>query len=152
MTAEIKKLDPTGRKILNILQHQGRLSFSQIGQQVGLTGPAVAERVRRMEMDGLIQGYHARIDPDAAGLPIRAFIRLRTTPERYDRLLAALQNVPEVLECHHVTGEDAFYLRVAAATMGALESVIARLSPFGTTATAMILSTPLQRQPPIEET
>jgi Lrp/AsnC family transcriptional regulator, leucine-responsive regulatory protein len=149
MTGEIKQLDSTGRKILSLLQQQARLPFSQIGQQIGLSGPAVAERVRRMEEDGLIKGYHAEIDPDAAGLPIRAFIRLQTSPERYPRLIKTLEEIPEVLEANHVTGEDAFYLRVAAESMEALEQVIGRLSPFGSTSTAMILSTPINRGLPI---
>ena len=149
MTGTIITLDATGRKILSLLQRQARLAFSEIGRQVGLSGPAVAERVRRMEEDGIISGYHAEINADAAGLPIRAFIRLTTPPQRYEQLTRTLQAIPEVLEAHHVTGEDAFYLRVAAPSMDALEQVIGRLSPFGSTSTAMILSTPVKRDMPI---
>lgn len=146
MSAEIERLDRTGRLILQILQTEGRLPFSQVGQKVGLTGPAVAERVRRMEEQGLIRGYHAEVDQTQVGFPIRAFIRLRTSPERYTRLLAVLKGLPEILECHHVTGEDAFVIRVSAASMESLEQIIARLSPFGETSTAVVLSTPLQRE------
>ena len=145
MTGTIEKLDATGRKILMLLQQQARLSFSEIGRQVGLSGPAVAERVKHIEEEGIIRGYHAEIDADAAGLPIRAFIRLNTPPQRYAHLIQLLESMPEILEASHVTGEDAFILRVAAANMESLEQVIARLSPFGNTSTAMILSTPVKR-------
>lgn len=151
MTLGIKTLDRAGRQILAALQKEARLTFSQLGRQVGLTGPAVAERVRRMEEAGLIRGYHAELDPEQAGLVVQAFIRLRTTPERYPRLLALLDTLPQVIEAHHVTGEDAFYLRVAARSTAELEQVIDRFSPFGATATAVILSTPLRRSLPIEE-
>lgn len=147
----IKSLDRAGQQILAALQKEARLTFSKIGRHVGLTGPAVAERVRRMEESGLIRGYHAEIDPHQAGLTVQAFIRLRTPPERYERLLSTLESLPQVIECHHVTGEDAFYLRISAPSTAALEQVIARLSRFGPTATAVILSTPLRRDLPLEE-
>jgi Lrp/AsnC family leucine-responsive transcriptional regulator len=145
----IKPLDRVGQKIITALVQDARLPFREIGRQVGLTGPAVAERVRQMEDTGLIRGYHAEIDPQQAGCAVQAFIRLRTAPEHYPRLLKLLDALPDVIECHHVTGEDAFYLRVAAQSTSALEQVIARLSPFGATATAIILSTPLQRSAPV---
>ena len=146
MTDEIKKLDRTGRLILRALQEDARQPFSQIGRGVGLTGPAVAERVKRMQEEGLIRGYHVDLNPDKAGLPIRAFIRLRTPPERYKRVLAILKELPSVLECHHVTGDDAFFIRVAVNTTEALEHIIAVLSPYGETSTAVVLSSPLQRE------
>ena len=145
MIGIIKKLDPTGIKIISILQNKARIPFSQIGKQVGLTGPAVAERVKRLESSGIISGYQTDIDLDAAGFPIRAFIRMHTTPERYARLLKTLEEIPEILEADHVTGEDAFYLRVAVENTQKLEHIIAQLSPFGETATAIILSTPIKR-------
>lgn len=141
----IKAVDRVGKQILAALQRDARLPFREIGRQVGLTGPAVAERVRQMEEAGLIRGYHAEVDLEQMGYPVQAFIRLRTTPDRYPRFLAMLDSLPEVIECHHVAGEDAFYLHVAVQSTRSLEQVIARLSPFGTTATAIILSTPLQR-------
>lgn len=148
---EIQNLDRVGRRIMAALQRQARLTYTQVGRQVGLTGPAVAERVRRMEEGGLIRGYHADVDLARAGLPVQAFIRLRTPPERYPRLLAMLEGLPEVLECHHVAGEDAFILHVAAGSTLALEQVIGRLSPFGSTSTAIILSTPLRRPVALDE-
>jgi Lrp/AsnC family transcriptional regulator, leucine-responsive regulatory protein len=145
MDAIFKNLDRTGRQILRILQNEARLPFSRVGARVGLTGPAVAERVKRMEEEGIILGYHAEIAPDLAGFPIRAFIRLKTSPDRYPRVQTVLSAMPEVLECHHVTGEDAFIIRVAASSTEGLEKVIARMSSYGETSTAVVLSTALQR-------
>ncbi len=141
-----KQLDRTGRRILYALQENARISFSDLGRKVGLTAPAVAERVRRMEASGLIAGYHAALDAQQLGLPVQAFIRLCTPAEKYPRVLAVLEDLPEVLECCHVTGEDAFVLRVVAASMPHLERIIARLSPFGETATSLIMSSPIQRR------
>ncbi len=141
-----KALDRTDRAILQALQEHARISFNKIGQRVGLTSPAVGERVRRMEDAGVITGYHAELEPGRLGLPLQAFIRLHTGPEKYPRVLAALAETPEVLECHHVTGEASFILRVAVASMPDLEAIIARLSPYGETATSIVLSTPLKRR------
>jgi Lrp/AsnC family leucine-responsive transcriptional regulator len=150
MSSKIKMMDLTGRKILGILQKQARMPFSQIGLEVGLTGPAVAERVKRMEEDEIIHGYHAKIDANAAGLPIHAFLRLQTPAEKYKRVLAILEDLPQVLECHHITGDDAFLIRIAAETLADLEKVIGSVSPYGTTSTAMILSTPIERSIPMD--
>jgi Lrp/AsnC family leucine-responsive transcriptional regulator len=140
-----KLLDRTGRQILFTLQEEARISFSELGKKVGLTPPAAAERVRRLEEAGLISGYHACIPPEKLGLPIQAYLRLKTTPDRYPKVLAAVREMPEVMECHHVTGDDAFLLKVAAASPTHLEAIIARFSPFGETATAVILSTAVEK-------
>lgn len=145
MTAGMKEMDPTNLKILQILQENGRMPFSQVGDRVGLTGPAVAERVRRMEEEGVITGYQARVDIGLVGYPIRAYIRLQTPAERYQRFYKTIETIPQILECHHVTGDEAFVMFVVVESMEALESVIGRLSPFGETSTAVVLSTPLQR-------
>ncbi len=147
MDIDIEKvLDRTGRTILHALQENARLSFSELGRMVHLTPPAAAERVRRLEEAGLIGGYHADIPPEKLGLPIQAFIRLRTPPERYPRILSAVQGIPEILECHHVTGDDAFIMRIAAASTHHLETIIDQLSPFGETSTAVVLSTPVRKR------
>jgi len=147
MTTDSEKLlDRTGHQILYALQENARISFSELGRLVGLTPPAAAERVRRMEEAGLIAGYHARIPAEKLGLPIQAFIRLRTPAEKYTRVVAVVRELPEILECHHVTGEEAFVLRVTAASPAHLERIIAKLSPFGETATSMVLSTAVEKR------
>lgn len=141
-----KLLDPTGRRLLRELQENARLSWSELGRRVGLSTPAVAERVRRMEEAGLIVGYRADVDAAKAGFPITAFIRLHTSPDRYPRVHAAVKSRSEVLECHHVTGSESFILRVAATSVGHLEEVIAQLSVYGETATSIVLSSPVQHR------
>ncbi len=144
-------LDSVGRKLLDLLQENARLSLSELGRLVHLSPPAVGERLRRMEEAGLICVYHAQLDPDKLGLPIQALLRLRTPAEKYSRVLAVVGELPEVLECCHVTGDDAFVMRVAAASTADLEKVIACLSPFGETSTALILSTPVKKGLPVSD-
>ena len=140
MDKDSKVPDRTDRRILAALQANARLTFSELGRKVGLTPPAVRERVTRLEEAGWISGYHAEIPLEKLGLPIQAFLQLYTTPDQYPRVLAAVQKLPEVLECDHVTGEAAFVLKIAAASTARLEEVIAVLSPFGRTETAIVLS------------
>jgi Lrp/AsnC family leucine-responsive transcriptional regulator len=141
-----KLLDATGRKLLAALQTNARLSFSELGRQVGLSQPAVAERVKRFEAEGLITGYHAAVDPGKLGRPIQAYVRLITPPEKYARFLKLIATWPEVLECHHVSGDDSFVLKIAVASTAHLEEFIGRFTAFGPTKTAIILSSPLAQR------
>jgi Lrp/AsnC family leucine-responsive transcriptional regulator len=140
-------LDPLGWKILDQLQRDARLSYSEIGRRVGLSTPAVRERVARMEESGLIAGYHAAVDPALAGYPVSAFIRVTVAgDERTARKLAAgVAGWPEVRECHRCTGDHAFFLKVDAPSIAALEGLIDRLTPYGMTSTSLILSSPQRR-------
>lgn len=138
-----KLLDRTALKLLRALQENARLSFSELGRQVALSPPAVAERVRKMEEAGIISGYHAQVEPDKVGLPIRAFITLRTRAEKYPDVITLVRNAPEILECHHVSGGESFIMRVVASSISHLESLIEELSPFGQTTTLIVLSSPV---------
>jgi len=137
--------DSTDLKILTELQRNARISFSELGRLVHLSAPAVRERVSRLEESGTITGYHARVQPQKLGYPIEAFLRLSVPAESYPRVLAEIGRMSEVQSCAHVTGEDAFYLRVAARSTTDLERIIACFSPYGKTATAVILSNPVQK-------
>jgi Lrp/AsnC family leucine-responsive transcriptional regulator len=142
-----KRLDPACRRILTELQRDARLSLRELGRRVGLSTPAVAERVRRLEDSGVIRGYVTRIDPRAAGLGVLAFIRIRlagteSTARRLVKLCAAL---PEVQECHRCTGEESFLLKVRVASVAHLEKLIDRLTQFGMTSTSLVLSSPVER-------
>lgn len=141
-----KLLDATGRKILTALQENARLSLSELGRRVGLTQPATAERVKRLEEAGVITGYHAEVDQTKLGWSILAFVRLNTPAEKYPRFLKAAADWPEILECHHVSGGDSFMLKVIASSTAHLEDLIGRLSPFGGTATTIVLSSPIRRK------
>ncbi|MBI5440613.1 MAG: Lrp/AsnC family transcriptional regulator [Deltaproteobacteria bacterium] len=135
-----------GWAILRELQLDARLSFSELGRRVGLSTPAVAERVRNLEAAGVIVGYRADIDPRKLGRPILAVVRLNVVGDVLPRVTALVRGLPEVLECHRGTGGDSFTLKVAVATVGNLEALIDRLTPFGTTSTSIVLSSPVERR------
>ncbi len=141
-----KLLDATGRKMLRLLQENARLSFSELGRRVGLSQPAAAERVKRLKEAGIITSYHADVDAGKLGLSITAFIRLATPAEKYPRFLAFAEQLPEVLECHHVSGGDSFVMRVAVSSTAHLEQLIGELSKFGQTTTSIVLSSPVRRR------
>ncbi|GAB4437991.1 MAG: Lrp/AsnC family transcriptional regulator [Anaerolineae bacterium] len=145
--ANNRLLDDTGQQILRHLQAEARLSFVELGQRVGLSPPAVAERVRRMEEAGIITGYRAEVSAARVGLPVAAFIRLQTGRGNYPALLAEARSNAAVLECHHLAGQDAFLLRVAAPSVAVLEEIIERLSHYGETQTAVVLSSPVSGKP-----
>lgn len=141
-----KLLDQVGWQIILALQQDARLSFAELGRRVGLSLPAVAERVRRLEEAGIITGYRAEIDPGKIGLTMTVFIRLSTTGSQYPALIELIQQLPEVMECHHLTGTDSFIMKVVVGSIAHLEKLITRLSTFGPTTTSIVLSSPLKRR------
>ena len=142
-----KLLDSTGWQLLQALQHNARLSYTELGQQVGLSAPAVAERVRRMEDAGIISGYHVEINRGKLGFPITAIIRMSTSPgDQCSRFATFVQEIPEVLECYRVTGSDSLIMKVMASSIEHLESLIDRLSAHGQLTTSMVLSAPVTRR------
>src|SRR5947207_15446157 len=148
MTLENERLfDETGWHILEALQENARLSFSELGQRVGLSSPAVAERVRRMEDAGIITGYRAEVNTAKIGYPITAIIRISNSPgERCTRLTASTQEIPEVLECHRVTGSDSLIMKIMASSVEHLEALIDQFSAHGQLTTSIVLSTPVKRR------
>jgi Lrp/AsnC family leucine-responsive transcriptional regulator len=141
-----KLLDNVGWEILATLQENARLSFAELGRRVGLSLPAVAERVRRMEEAGVITGYRAQVNAKKIGLPITAFVRLSVRGDQYPEVIALARTMPEVRECHHLTGADSFIMKVVAASIPHLESMITRLSSYGQTTTSIVLSSPFTEQ------
>ncbi|HLH33289.1 MAG TPA: Lrp/AsnC family transcriptional regulator [Alloacidobacterium sp.] len=139
-------LDDYGRKLLAELQQDVRTSFADLGRRIGLSASATAERLRRMEDAGIIRGYSVDIDREALGLPILAIIRMTCDGPRYHPFLKFIKDLPEVRECHHVTGGDAFFLQVTAASIAELERVIERLLPYGIPTTSIVLSSPVARR------
>ncbi len=106
-------MDATDVTILSLLQRDGREAWARIGERVGLTGPAVAERVRRLEQQGVIRGYAALLAPDPVGFPLAAFVSVTLeTPHHRRAFLARVASLPEVQECLHVTGDDDYLLKV----------------------------------------
>jgi Lrp/AsnC family transcriptional regulator, leucine-responsive regulatory protein len=136
------QLDEVSWQILEALQEDARISFSELGRQVGMSPPAVAERVRRMEDLGIITGYHATINLEKVGFPIVAFVRINAG-EYCSRMGGLIQGIPEVVEYHRVTGGDSGIMKIVASSVGHLEIIIDRLASFGTTITSIVLSNPL---------
>jgi Lrp/AsnC family leucine-responsive transcriptional regulator len=136
-------LDRTDWRLLAELQRDGRATYAELARAVAMSPSAVAERIRRLEETGVIAGYRATIDPERVGLTVMAFIRLRYPTGNYRPFHALLDATPEIVEAHHVTGEDCFVLKVLARSMRHLEEVAGRISGLGSVTTSVVYSSPL---------
>jgi Lrp/AsnC family transcriptional regulator, leucine-responsive regulatory protein len=135
--------DVTNRRILEELQADGRLSLAELGRRVGLSPPAVAERVQRLERDGAITGYHANVDPRALGYTLAVVIRIRPAPRQIAKVAELARDTPEIVECHRITGEDCFFMKATVRDVEHLEEVIDRFVVFGQTTTSIVQSSPV---------
>jgi Lrp/AsnC family leucine-responsive transcriptional regulator len=144
----IIELDAIAWKIIECLQHNARVSFAELGRKVGLSTPAVAERVRRLEEAGVITGYHAALNMSKLGVPIHVVMRL-TIPGgdlQISRTVSAIKELPEILRCHRITGNESFVIEAHLVSVRHLEALIDRLSAFGATSTSTVLSSPVEHR------
>jgi Lrp/AsnC family leucine-responsive transcriptional regulator len=149
---EAKLLDFVNLRVLDELVADGRISMAELGRRVGLSAPAVAERVQRLERAGVIAGYHAEVDPHALGFSVSAVVRIRPSPGQLHRIPEVAGETPEVAECHRITGEDCYLLRLHLRSIDDLEDVLDRFTPYGLTTTSIVHSTPVPRRgPPLEQ-
>ena len=139
------ELDLMDAKILDILQGDARVTMAEIGRRIHLSQPAVTERVRRMEAAQVITGYHAHVNAEALGYGITAFVRVASRSSDIPVVKIAEQ-VPEVIECHAITGEDCVVVKVVASSVKELERVISSLARCGVTSTSLILSSSIERR------
>lgn len=147
MTNDAEKLlDETGWAMLCALQENARISYADLGRKVGLTPPAVADRIRRLEAAGIITGYHATVNPAKLGLSLTAIIRFKGANVTSERIIDVVKRCPEIVECHDLTGDDCMSLTVVVASVSHLQSVIVRLMPFGASNTSIVLASPLQHR------
>jgi Lrp/AsnC family leucine-responsive transcriptional regulator len=144
----VVELDTIAWKIVENLQLDARMSFAELGRKVGLSTPAVAERVRRLEEAGVITGYHATVDIAKLGVPIHVLMRL-TIPGgdlQIGRTVTAIKELPEITRCHRITGDESFVIEAHLVSVRHLEALIDKLSAFGATATSTVLSSPVERR------
>ncbi|MFD7510605.1 MULTISPECIES: Lrp/AsnC family transcriptional regulator [Streptomyces] len=139
--------DAVDWRILDALQRDGRASFTDLARAVAMSPSAVTERVRRLEEAGVISGYTAVVDPEKVGLTILAFVRLRYPNSNYKPFHDLVGAMPEILEAHHVTGDDCFVIKVAARSMRHLEEISGRIGGLGPVTTSVVYSSPLPRRP-----
>ncbi|MCX6607115.1 MAG: Lrp/AsnC family transcriptional regulator [Acidobacteria bacterium] len=144
------QLDQLSWRILAKLYADARLSYAEIGRRVGLSTPAAAERVRRLEESGVISGYRAQINPSRLGLAVAAFVRIRLSGSEAQakRLTAFAGELAEVLECHRCNGDESSILKARVEAVADLQKLIDRLTPFGLTSTSLVLSSPVERRTP----
>lgn len=140
------QFDATMWRLLKLLQENARLSFRQIGEAIGLTAPAVAERARRLEDAGVIKGYYAEIDHAKVGLPIIAFVHLISNSPQSVAFRKAVHAMPEVIECHCVTGIESYIMKVACTSVPHLEHFLLSTKDYGEVRTSLVLSTQVSRR------
>ncbi len=140
-------MDGYGRKLLEELQANARLSIAELGRRIGLSATATAERLKQMEEVGIIRGYSVEIERESLGLDVLAFVRMSCSGgQQYHRLIEYVQTLQEVRECHHLTGGDDLLLKVTTTNMADLEALIEALLPYGNPITSLVFSSPVERR------
>lgn len=141
-------LDGTNLRLLDELGADPRASVAELARRVGMSAPAVRERLTRLEETGVIRGYRLDVDPAALGLPVAAWVRIRPGPGQLPRIPELAARTPQVSECHRISGEDCFLLKVHVASIEALEPVLDRFLPYGQTHSSFVVATPVPPRAP----
>jgi Lrp/AsnC family leucine-responsive transcriptional regulator len=142
-----RELDATNLRLLEELHEDARLSNAELGRRVGLSAPAVAERLGRMQDDGVITGFYAEVDPRALGYALSAILRIRPAPRQLPTVAELARDTPEVVECHRMTGEDCFFMKLHVRDVEHLEEIIDAFAFHGQTTTSILQSSPVPRRP-----
>jgi len=145
--SDLGDLDAIDRRLLRALHEDPRISMSALARAVGMSGPAVTERVQRMQRSGVITGFAMAVDPAALGLPVAAYVRIRPAARQLTKIADLAASLPEVSECHRITGEDCFLVKVHAATIPDLESTLDRFLAYGQTVSSIVVTTPVPPRP-----
>ena len=139
-------LDEINLRLLSELQSDARLSLAELGRRVGLSSPAVAERLQRLERERVILGYHAELDPRALGLSLSAVVRVRPAPGQLHKLSELASEAPEVVDCRRITGEDCYIMTIHVRSIEHLEEAIDRFAAHGQTTTSIVQSAPVRNR------
>lgn len=148
LRSENRVLDTIDVRLLNALIADARTSVAELARLVGLSPPSVSERIRRMEEAGVIEGYSARVNPEALGLPLAVWLRIRPIPGKLQAVAEIVKELPEIVECDRVTGEDCFVARAHVRSVEDLERLIDQIIPYAMTNTSIIQSSPVERRLP----
>ncbi|HUA98104.1 MAG TPA: Lrp/AsnC family transcriptional regulator [Terracidiphilus sp.] len=142
------ELDAISWRILEALQHNARMPFAELGRQIGLSTPAVAERVHRLEEAGILTGYHAAVDVSKLGIPMRVLVRLTLQggEVQISRAVAMIKELPEISRCHRITGAESYVIEADVVSIRHMEALIDKLSVLGATSTSTVLSSPVVRR------
>lgn len=146
MPNDSSPIDEVNLRILEELQQDARLSVAELGRRVGLSAPAVAERIGRLEREEVITGYHAEVNPRAVGLALSAVIRIRPAPGQLENVAKLAAKTPEVIECRRVTGEDCYIATAHIRDVEHLEQVIDHFAALGQTTSSIAQSSPVPRR------
>lgn len=130
-------------RLLRELEREPRVPMAVLARRVRMSAPAVSERVRRMEEAGVIAGYRVEVAPRALGLPVAAFVRIRPAPGQLEKVADLARRTPAVVECHRITGEDCFLLKIHLAGIDQLDTMLDRFLAFGQTTTSIVQSSPV---------
>ena len=128
------------------LQEDARLSLAELGRRVGLSSPAVADRMERLEEAGVITGYRAEVDPRALGYELAVVLRIRPAPRELKKVADLARRTPEVVECHRITGDDCYLMKAHVRDVDHMEEVIDRFAVYGQTTTSIVQSSPVARR------
>lgn len=141
-------MDAVDRAILAELDADPRLSMAELSRRVRVSVPTARERVRRLHEQRVIRGYRLDVDPAALGLPVAAFVRVRPGPGQLPKIIELVRSLPQVSECHRITGEDCFLIKVHARDITAFEEVLDTFLRHGQTTTSIVQSTPVPPRTP----
>src|SRR5208282_2855785 len=141
--AALRDIDTINARLLSELQLDPRLTMAELGRRIGMSSPAVTERVHRLEELGVIRGYRLDLDPAALGLPVAAYVRIRPNPGQLSKIAELARQIEEVVECHRVTGEDCFVLKVHMPSIDQLDRLLDLFLAHGSTTTSIIQSSPV---------
>jgi Lrp/AsnC family leucine-responsive transcriptional regulator len=149
---EAKLPDAIDLRLLKELESDGRIGMAELGRRIGMSAPAVAERIQRLERAGVIVGYRAEIDPRALGFTVAAVVRVRPSPGQLRKIPEIARETPAVAECYRITGEDCFLMKLHLRSIDELEDVLDLFTPFGLTTTSIVHSAPVPRRgPPLDQ-
>jgi len=143
LTGPSKLLDTVNRRLLQELNREPRITMSALARRVGMSAPAVSERIQRLERAGVITGYRVDISPAALGLPVTAFVRIRPTAGQLPKIAELARETPEISECHRISGEDCFLIKIHAAAIEDLEKTLDSFLAYGQTITSIVVATPV---------